>query len=137
MSAAFGVLRQLGFEEALPPPCGGVSAGREDMDVRMLGSGRPFILEIHSARRGMPPPEALREMEAAVARVREGLLLTPQKTQPSDTRSISCVWSSPSHAATGALCLGAHACPEASPCRVAAALRWPACVQRMPRCWRR
>lgn len=27
------------------------SAGREDMDVRMLGGGRPFILEVHDPRR--------------------------------------------------------------------------------------
>lgn len=26
------------------------SAGREDMDVRMLGQGRPFVLEVINAR---------------------------------------------------------------------------------------
>jgi hypothetical protein len=109
------------------------------MDVRMLGSGRPFILEVHSARRGMPPPEALREMEAAVTRVREGLLLTPQRTRPSDTHgkygTQSLVWGAARHAPLQRLsaCELTH---EAPPRRVAAALRWPACVQRMPRCWR-
>ena len=44
-------------------------AGREDIDVRMLGSGRPFILEIQNARRGMPPPEQLQRMQAAVLQV--------------------------------------------------------------------
>ena len=37
----------------LSQTCGGVkfhSAGREDMDVRMLGSGRPFVLEIVDAK---------------------------------------------------------------------------------------
>ncbi len=31
------------------------SAGREDADVRMLGRGRPFVLEIINARNAMPP----------------------------------------------------------------------------------
>jgi tRNA U54 and U55 pseudouridine synthase Pus10 len=35
----------------------------------MLGAGRPFILEIHNARRAMPPAEELRLMEAAVEEV--------------------------------------------------------------------
>jgi tRNA pseudouridine synthase 10 len=30
--------------------CGFVSAGREDADVRMLGTGRPYFLEIRNAR---------------------------------------------------------------------------------------
>lgn len=44
-------------------------AGREDIDVRMLGSGRPFILEVHNARHRVPPPDALRRLQAAVAEV--------------------------------------------------------------------
>ncbi|KAL4856344.1 putative tRNA pseudouridine synthase Pus10 [Chlorella vulgaris] len=43
-----------------------IAAGREDIDVRMLGRGRPFILEIQNARRGVPPPDQLLRMEAAV-----------------------------------------------------------------------
>ena len=30
-------------------------AGREDADVRMLGSGRPYVLEIINSRAAMPP----------------------------------------------------------------------------------
>ena len=30
-------------------------AGREDADVRMLGGGRPYVLEIINARAAMPP----------------------------------------------------------------------------------
>mmetsp|Transcript_5176 Transcript_5176/g.14482 ORF Transcript_5176/g.14482 Transcript_5176/m.14482 type:complete len:585 (+) Transcript_5176:264-2018(+) len=37
--------------------CKFVTAGREDIDVRMLGNGRPFILEIFNPRSLMPPPE--------------------------------------------------------------------------------
>lgn len=49
----------------MPPPscllwqwCGGQSvvfmaAGREDMDVRMLGKGRPFLLQVRSSRAGI------------------------------------------------------------------------------------
>ena len=29
--------------------------GREDADVRMLGGGRPYVLEIINARAAMPP----------------------------------------------------------------------------------
>lgn len=45
------------------------AAGREDIDVRMLGRGRPFILEIQNARRGVSPPDQLLRMEAAVQQV--------------------------------------------------------------------
>eukprot|EP00698_Gefionella_okellyi_P000779 TRINITY_DN10691_c0_g1_i1.p1 TRINITY_DN10691_c0_g1~~TRINITY_DN10691_c0_g1_i1.p1 ORF type:complete len:547 (-),score=96.15 TRINITY_DN10691_c0_g1_i1:831-2471(-) len=34
-----------------------LSAGREDMDVRMLGSGRPFVIELVNARRITCTPE--------------------------------------------------------------------------------
>ncbi|GLI59084.1 hypothetical protein VaNZ11_000771 [Volvox africanus] len=40
-----------------------ITGGREDADVRMLGPGRPFILEIQGALRGHPPPETLRRLE--------------------------------------------------------------------------
>ncbi|GIL84532.1 hypothetical protein Vretifemale_13096, partial [Volvox reticuliferus] len=40
-----------------------ITGGREDADVRMLGSGRPFILELQGALRGHPPPETLRCLE--------------------------------------------------------------------------
>jgi tRNA pseudouridine synthase 10 len=31
-----------------------VPAGREDLDVRMLGTGRPFVFEVHNARNPRP-----------------------------------------------------------------------------------
>lgn len=49
-------------------PCAAI-AGREDIDVRMLGQGRPFILEIHNARRRVAPPRQLQQLEARVAEV--------------------------------------------------------------------
>lgn len=44
-----------------------ISSGREDIDVRMLGNGRPFALEVRNARVGMPGVEAGKELAAAVA----------------------------------------------------------------------
>lgn len=41
--------------------------GREDADVRMLGSGRPFVLEITNPKAGHPPEAELRALEAALA----------------------------------------------------------------------
>jgi tRNA U54 and U55 pseudouridine synthase Pus10 len=52
-------------------PLSYADAGREDIDVRMLGSGRPFILEIQNARRCIPAPEEFQRMQAAVLQVRE------------------------------------------------------------------
>lgn len=37
--------------------------GREDIDVRMLGDGRPFVMEIQNQRASMPPPERFAAME--------------------------------------------------------------------------
>lgn len=37
--------------------------------MRMLGEGRPFILEVHNARRRVPPAEQLQQLEARVAEV--------------------------------------------------------------------
>jgi tRNA pseudouridine synthase 10 len=39
------------------------SAGREDIDVRMLGNGRPFLLEIHNPRNPFVTNEQLAEAE--------------------------------------------------------------------------
>ena len=50
-------------------PAPAPSPGREDIDVRMLGQGRPFILEVHNARRRVPPPAKLAALEARVAQV--------------------------------------------------------------------
>ncbi|XP_036327756.1 putative tRNA pseudouridine synthase Pus10 [Rhagoletis pomonella] len=40
-----------------------MSSGREDVDVRCLGTGRPFVLEISNAFRTSLPPEQARQME--------------------------------------------------------------------------
>lgn len=42
------------------------SAGREDVDVRMLGTGRPFVLEIVSPHRASLDPATLKRLEDAV-----------------------------------------------------------------------
>ena len=44
-----------------------MSSGREDIDVRMLGSGRPFVIELKNARKAWPGAAAARALEAAVA----------------------------------------------------------------------
>lgn len=44
-------------------------AGREDFDVRMLGSGRPFVLEIINARAAVPPTSAFAAMQAVLQQV--------------------------------------------------------------------
>lgn len=41
------------------------AAGREDIDVRMLGSGRPFLLEIQNARQ-VPSEETVKEIESKI-----------------------------------------------------------------------
>ncbi|KAE8736177.1 pentatricopeptide repeat-containing protein [Hibiscus syriacus] len=41
------------------------AAGREDIDVRMLGSGRPFLLEIQNARQ-VPSEETIKEIELKI-----------------------------------------------------------------------
>jgi tRNA pseudouridine synthase 10 len=38
-------------------------AGREDLDVRMLGRGRPFVLELADARSEMPSQQRLLELQ--------------------------------------------------------------------------
>ncbi|KAK9129336.1 hypothetical protein Sjap_009823 [Stephania japonica] len=41
------------------------AAGREDIDVRMLGSGRPFLIEVHNAR-CLPPMVSIDIMEKRI-----------------------------------------------------------------------
>lgn len=43
-----------------------MSSGREDVDVRCLGRGRPFILEILNARKTILPMTEARKMELAI-----------------------------------------------------------------------
>lgn len=44
-------------------------AGREDMDVKMLGRGRPFVLQIINPRKGIPPQEVLQRVQGQIAEV--------------------------------------------------------------------
>lgn len=54
------------------------AGGREDADVRMLGEGRPFVMEIANPRLGHPEEAVLRGIEEALrqsgsgAQVRRG-----------------------------------------------------------------
>ncbi len=48
-------------------------AGREDMDVRMLGSGRPFMLEIINAKASMPDQAAFDAMQDIHNKVTQAL----------------------------------------------------------------
>ena len=43
--------------------------GREDMDVRMLGKGRPFALEVQNARKCTHSEPFFREVEAQLQQV--------------------------------------------------------------------
>nr|XP_022330873.1 putative tRNA pseudouridine synthase Pus10 [Crassostrea virginica] len=42
------------------------SSGREDVDVRMLGKGRPFVVEMENPRRVQFTPEVLREIQQEI-----------------------------------------------------------------------
>jgi tRNA pseudouridine synthase 10 len=43
-----------------------VTAGREDANVRMLGNGRPFYIELINPRTPSLKPEALKQLEAKI-----------------------------------------------------------------------
>lgn len=47
--------------------------GREDIDVRMLGNGRPFVLELGNAMLGMPSQQALQEAQQKLKEVRRDM----------------------------------------------------------------
>ncbi|XP_071697918.1 uncharacterized protein [Rutidosis leptorrhynchoides] len=49
------------------------AAGREDIDVRMLGSGRPFLVEIQNARR-VPSEVSVKEMEKKINSLESNLV---------------------------------------------------------------
>ncbi|CAI0435429.1 unnamed protein product [Linum tenue] len=60
------------------PACQGDSykfhaAGREDIDVRMLGSGRPFMVEVQNARR-VPSEAIIKETETKINSLEEKLV---------------------------------------------------------------
>ncbi|GAX78198.1 hypothetical protein CEUSTIGMA_g5640.t1 [Chlamydomonas eustigma] len=73
------------IEEAVLPVYGAagckfISGGREDADVRMLGEGRPFVLEILQPKRDHPPQDKLRAVEEELAAADHGaraVQLTP------------------------------------------------------------
>ena len=44
-------------------------AGREDFDVRMLGDGRPFVLEIINARAACPDQQTMTAMQSQLDEV--------------------------------------------------------------------
>ncbi|KAK9728368.1 hypothetical protein K7432_001156 [Basidiobolus ranarum] len=84
-----------------------VSAGREDADVRMLGTGRPFYLEFLNPRRITFTPEEILEFENAVndsnsdVKVKEMQTIQPDQTsiikegEETKTKSYSClIWTS-------------------------------------------
>ncbi|KAL0592677.1 hypothetical protein ABG067_000242 [Albugo candida] len=50
------------------------SAGREDVDVRMLGNGRPFIIEILNAKNASRSKDQLDQLEKAINTTNEGLV---------------------------------------------------------------
>ncbi len=67
------------------------AAGREDIDVRMLGRGRPFIIEIMDSF--YPPAQALDRLSAALAHkngwnVSFDFLADPKPTQPGDNTQV-------------------------------------------------
>lgn len=49
------------------------AAGREDIDVRMLGSGRPFLIEIQNAR-NVPSEMSIKEMEKKINSLESNLV---------------------------------------------------------------
>jgi tRNA pseudouridine synthase 10 len=57
--------------------CKFVTAGREDIDVRMLGRGRPFILEIFNPRNEMPGVEFWQQQAERLADAGEGVSRAP------------------------------------------------------------
>lgn len=52
------------------------TAGREDVDVRMLGAGRPFVIEMEDVRRPLVSSEELSVAQAAVNAQTDGLQIT-------------------------------------------------------------
>ncbi|KAM0014580.1 putative pseudouridine synthase, catalytic domain superfamily, tRNA pseudouridine synthase Pus10 [Helianthus debilis subsp. tardiflorus] len=49
------------------------AAGREDIDVRMLGSGRPFLIEVQNARH-LPSEASVKEMEKKINSLESNLV---------------------------------------------------------------
>ena len=64
------------------------SAGREDMDVKMLGSGRPFVLQCINPRMSNITPEALAEVQRQIAAVS----MFAQSILPLEMVAWACRW---------------------------------------------
>lgn len=52
--------------------CKFIAGGREDADVRMLGEGRPFVMEISNPEAGHPSSERLRQIEESLSAADHG-----------------------------------------------------------------
>ncbi|KAL3144067.1 hypothetical protein ABBQ32_003865 [Trebouxia sp. C0010 RCD-2024] len=59
-----------------------MTAGREDFDVRMLGSGRPFVLEVINARAAVPPQSVFGAMQAALQQEEHGVQVQALQAVP-------------------------------------------------------
>lgn len=60
--------------------------GREDMDVKMLGDGRPFVMEISNARAQMPSRECFTRAENELNA--SGVGVEVKKLQPVDKAAL-------------------------------------------------
>ena len=68
-------------------------AGREDMDVRMLGEGRPFVMEIINQRAEVPGPEFFVDVEARLKAVGPAVCMyvkTAKQLRLSQLRQAQC-----------------------------------------------
>ena len=63
--------------------------GREDMDVRMLGYGRPFVMEVTNARAVMPSREWFTEAEKALNA--SGVGVEVRKLQPVEKAALKLI----------------------------------------------
>ncbi|KAL4520965.1 hypothetical protein Ndes2437A_g04915 [Nannochloris sp. 'desiccata'] len=64
-----------------------MSSGREDIDVRMLGNGRPFALEIKNMRASMPSVETAAALEKSSILANSGVEI--RNLRPLDPKSIA------------------------------------------------
>jgi len=63
------------------------SSGREDVDVRMLGEGRPFLLEIVNSRRVKYSPEEMRSFQNSINKQTKDVFVRDLQIVPkSDTK---------------------------------------------------
>lgn len=65
-----------------------LSAGREDIDVRMLGRGRPFLLRIKGARRPYLNEDELRMLQDEINASTKLIVVNDLTLAPSDSPSL-------------------------------------------------